>query len=236
MAMVSLLRCRLWVEWIDSNSNHADGLSRQGLAEPLFGTIASMASFSTWQSPADFSLSDASRSFRQVFPPGHYSLLCTLVFTLGVVGLGSRVVSLACRYFRIPTCITCKRRRLFRITEVHAFPRLTEEKNCHTPLLCAPLCVSVGMAGCNLLPFMVKIANNLSCPDPWPQAGQRGMWCRRVAEWVRQSQGGGVTPGCIPALATRAVACFSTACAAKFMIPRYIYVGARVLNSHVSIL
>ena len=58
----------LWVEWIDSNSNPADGLSRQELADPLFGAIASVPSLPTWQSPTDFSLSlsDASRFYRQV--------------------------------------------------------------------------------------------------------------------------------------------------------------------------
>ena len=28
------LGCRVWIEWIDSASNPADGLSRQGLADP----------------------------------------------------------------------------------------------------------------------------------------------------------------------------------------------------------
>ena len=28
------LRCRVWVEWIDSNSNPSDGLSRKGLVDP----------------------------------------------------------------------------------------------------------------------------------------------------------------------------------------------------------
>ena len=71
MAMMALLRCRLWVEWIDSNSNPADGLSRKGLADPLFGTTASVASCPAWQSTADFSL----RCFAVLqagFPARHY--------------------------------------------------------------------------------------------------------------------------------------------------------------------
>jgi len=34
-AIMALLRCQFWVELIDSNSSPADGLSRQGLADPL---------------------------------------------------------------------------------------------------------------------------------------------------------------------------------------------------------
>ena len=52
MAMMGLLLCRLWV----GSSNPADGLSRQGLTDPLFGTVTSVASCPKWQSPGDFSL------------------------------------------------------------------------------------------------------------------------------------------------------------------------------------
>ena len=65
MTMMALLRCRLWVEWMDSNSNPADGLSRQGLADPLFGTVALVASCPTWWWPL-FAILQAS------FPAGHY--------------------------------------------------------------------------------------------------------------------------------------------------------------------
>ena len=45
-----------------------------------------------------------------------------------------RVMSVACPYFRISTCINCKRQRLTRNFEVHT-PRITEkEGNCHTSL------------------------------------------------------------------------------------------------------
>ena len=73
MVMMALLRCRLWVERIDSNSNSADGLSRQGLKDPLFGTNASVGSCPAWQSPADFSLSLRCLAVLQAgFPAGHY--------------------------------------------------------------------------------------------------------------------------------------------------------------------
>ena len=32
-ALCLILRCRLWVEWIDSESNPSDGLSRDGLRD-----------------------------------------------------------------------------------------------------------------------------------------------------------------------------------------------------------
>ena len=42
------LRCRIWYEWIDSKSNPSDGLSRQGLDCPLFGTRAAEATEPQW--------------------------------------------------------------------------------------------------------------------------------------------------------------------------------------------
>ena len=133
MAMMALQ----WLEWIDSNSNPADGLSRQELADPLFGAIASVPSLPTWQSPAGFSLSLRCLAVLQAgFPAGHYHCARWRV-TLGVAGLGSRVESVACRYFRAPTCITWKRWRSLRITEVHTSPRMTK-KNKTVIHLCAP--------------------------------------------------------------------------------------------------
>ena len=42
-AMVAALRCRLWVEWVDSASNPSDGLSREGLQNARFGALAQRA-------------------------------------------------------------------------------------------------------------------------------------------------------------------------------------------------
>ena len=52
--MMAVLRCRLWVEWIDSASNPSDGLSRTGLSDPLYGNCAEVATPPTWSTPALF--------------------------------------------------------------------------------------------------------------------------------------------------------------------------------------
>ena len=43
------LRTRVWFEWVDSKANPSDGLSREGLACPMFGHLAREATQPDWQ-------------------------------------------------------------------------------------------------------------------------------------------------------------------------------------------
>ena len=48
------LNTRLWFEWVDSKANPSDGLSRQGLECPLFGSLAVHALQPAWQLEAKY--------------------------------------------------------------------------------------------------------------------------------------------------------------------------------------
>ena len=122
MAMMALLRCRVWVEWIESNSHLADGL-----ADPLSAAVASVASCPAWQPPTDLSLRCLA-VLQAGFRAGHHRLLCTLGVYVG--GCWSRFASPAscCQYFRVPTRMTCRGRRPMRITELHSFTRMITRK------------------------------------------------------------------------------------------------------------
>ena len=115
------------MEWIESNSNLADGLSRKGLADPLSGAVALVASCPAWQPPTDLSLQSLA-VLQAGCPAGHHRLLCTLGVYVG--GCWSRFASPAscCRCFRIPTCMTCWGPRPMRITEVHSFTTMIRKK------------------------------------------------------------------------------------------------------------
>ena len=47
--------CRIWFEWVDTNANPSDGLSRDGLSDPAFGNMAKGRAAPSWQSCPTFS-------------------------------------------------------------------------------------------------------------------------------------------------------------------------------------